>query len=196
MKKIEFALWTIVITAKALWLVPMPGASFLFFIGMLSLCIFYFACSLFLYCNISFNNIFGREVYREIPATHIFLASICGPIAAIGCMGLLFKLQLWPGGLIFLIFSVILSIPILIITLTKIPGKHKLFYRRILARLGTLTVVFAIIFFGLHTIWLEKIRYRNHADIVSMLNIYQEDTHNYELRQQINKMEIHVDYNR
>jgi len=183
MKRMEAILWSLAILGEVLSLIPVTGGLVLFTLMMLMLMVFYFACSAFLLNNIKTRDIFKKEAYRNIPQSHIFIASGLGPVLFLVCIGILSKMLRFPVALIFLLLPVILSLPILIVSIIKlVRKKHISFYKGIIIRAGILSIV-CICLLRTPGLFFSKIKYRNYPAYMDVANQLSADPHNRELMQ-------------
>lgn len=78
----------------------MPDGSVLFVLGISGL-----ACAYLVFSWLLFRD-------RDSKAMKLSLAAPAGIVLAIGCVGILFKIQIWPGSHIYLLFSAITLVTI------------------------------------------------------------------------------------
>lgn len=102
MKKAEISLILIILVLLTLALLNVPGMGLLMalFCPLLSILYFWFGFALF--NDIPLKHIFKRKSYTDIPARNIILSVLMGIFISLIPIGILFKIQFWPGTSVFL----------------------------------------------------------------------------------------------
>jgi hypothetical protein len=102
MKKTEIILIPICLLLLVLALLDVPGMGPLMalFYPILSILYFWFGFALF--NSIPVKRIFKRKSYTDIPSRNIVIATLMGMFISFIPIGILFKLQFWPGTSLFL----------------------------------------------------------------------------------------------
>ena len=133
MKRAEVILNAIAIIGILMILLEFPGGRFLLIlsIGILSLLYFYLGFAIF--NDLRFREIFKKISYSKIKALHILGAVGVGISLSICIIGILFRIMLWPGSAVQLLFGIISLSAIIILCLIRLKSKVK-FYKRILLR--------------------------------------------------------------
>lgn len=146
MKYVEYILGTLclVLGISRIFFSGSPG---LFFLAATLLLFVYFFCSVFIFNDIGFAQMFRKETYRAIESKRTGIAIFSGVAYAIAVGAILFRVNRWPGSafmLITAILPVIVTI-ILALALRSNPGK---FYNGIMIRSALLLAIIIALFFA------------------------------------------------
>jgi hypothetical protein len=171
MKKLEKILGVAFLIALILKLTLLPGGGILATFSLLILANLYFLFGFALFNQIALKDIFKGASYNGIPALRIIGAIGTGSALSVLCVGILFRLQHWPGASINIITGVIVSLIILIIVLIKYFKAKEQFYFRILKRLIILGGL-GFILLNLSDSTIIKFQFRNHPDYIKAYELY------------------------
>lgn len=111
------------------------GAEFLM-LALLLLSLIYTFLGFALFNDIRLRDVFRRSSYSGIPGWHIAGAVLTGLALSVACVAVMFKLQSWTGASIVLLFSFILCAPVVVVSILKMRGRHRLYYKGMLTRTG------------------------------------------------------------
>lgn len=101
MKKLELALVVGVILCLCIKIFGLSMGNFLLITSLSALSMFYFMSGYFIINNLSFD--FGAKNPHNPSGVETILGVATGFFVAVGVIGLMFILQSWPGGWVFLI---------------------------------------------------------------------------------------------
>lgn len=180
MKKAELILGAITLIALVLNLFLTPYSGVLTVLSLSALSAMYMYFSFALFNGVRLRHIFKKASYKEIPAMRIVGAVLTGFALAATIMGLLFKIQYWPGANVNLAVGVIGLAIVLIVGAIKYSMTKSKYYTGIFKRIavyGGLGLILLIL--PRHT-WLE-FKYRNHPGYVEAFKKAMADPDNQEL---------------
>lgn len=141
MKKLELFLWISALCGMAFKFTAIPGGSVIWVLSVSALASLYFWLSFALLNGIGFRSIFSKGAFKSIPASQIAGALALGLAFAVVLIGVLFRLQGWPGSMPILYAG---TAGVLIGSLLLLASKKKtrsVFYRQATKR----TLIFAVI---------------------------------------------------
>jgi len=141
MKKVELILASIALLAFGLKLLSVTGGSILTVLSLSALAIIYFVLTFAIADNIKVAYIFNKSSYAQSKFIRILGAIFLGFGLSITLIGILFKVQHWPGANENLNVGLISIAVIGIIALLKYAQKGLLFYKNILLRIGVIGAV-------------------------------------------------------
>jgi hypothetical protein len=165
MKKLELILAIITLIAIAMKLSLMFGGSSLASITMILLSLIYFPFGFAFLNQIPMRKIFIKNAYKAMTSMRIIYAIGVGLSFSAICLGILFKLNSWPGSNQNLIVGLVLLVIILVISLFR---NIKFGYENnsfIFRRIGIISIL-GIIFLILPNLPIERIRFGNHPDYI------------------------------
>jgi hypothetical protein len=177
MNKLEKILGLIVLVALIFKLTLITGGGILIVLSLSVLAIIYYPFGFALFNKIGFQQIFKRDSYKGLSALRIIGAIGVGTALSIICIGILFKLQHWPGSKINLLAGLITSLILLIIILIKYSKNKDDFYTMILKRL-IIIGGFGLIMILTSDLTIIKIQFRNHPDYIKAFELYQINPNN------------------
>ncbi|HRZ42067.1 MAG TPA: hypothetical protein P5228_05120 [Bacteroidales bacterium] len=181
MKKLEKILGLVIIIALLLKLVLIPGGSILTVISLTILACIYYPLGFAFFNGIRLRAIFKKDSYKGVSALRIIGAIGLGMGLAAICIGILFKLQHWPGGDTNLIAGLVTTLIILIIALIKYLKSKSDYYKLIFSRIAIIGG-FGLILAILPESTITKIQFRNHPDYIKAYEDYLKNPQNEELR--------------
>ncbi len=165
MKKAEIILAILAILALIFNLNFVPGASALTVLSLSSLAVLYMYFSFALFNDVRLRNIFKKGTFTEINKMRTFGAAGAGIALAITIIGIMFKIQLWPGAELQLRMGLLALAFVTAIGLFKYLKEKSPFYLRVFKRAAVVGGLGLTLMFSSETAWLE-IRYRNHPEYV------------------------------
>ena len=163
------------IAEKAAWIVAAVGYVFLLLfwrgggpmiaVSLLLLSGLYFFLSFSLLNGIKLRNIFRKSAYTTIPSLHIVGAALTGFVLFQTCLGLIFGTLIWTGYKQFLLISIILCVPVVILSIA-FRSRDKVYYYRILTRVIPLAgICIVLLLFSPRSYVLEML-YHNHPSFI------------------------------
>jgi hypothetical protein len=171
MKKLEKILVFIILLAMVMKLYLMPGGSSIAEISMVLLSLIYFPFGFAFLNQISLRKMFRMDAYKELTTMRLICTIGVGISLSAICIGILFKLNSWPGSNRDLIVGLLTLIIILGVTLfRKINLKQKIYFF-MFRRIAILSIL-GIIFLILPDLPIERIRFGNHPDYIKALEDY------------------------
>ena len=167
MKRAEIIFLILALVAIALNLFLIPGATLLTILAFSALAMIYYFGFL-LFNDIKLRKIFKKESYQGLSGVRALLAGLAGIALSITTMGLLFKIQMYPGANIMLYVGLAGLVIVAIIgavTYTKSASK---FYTKIFSRIALFGGVALLSIFGPSNLWIE-FKYRDHPAYLDAL---------------------------
>jgi len=141
MKRFEIILGIGVLVALLFKVLHFPGGSLLLTITLMSLASIYLFWGFALFNNISDENAFNKSAYSGISTLQIVFSIVVSSALSAVCMGILFKIQHWPGAVAILLSGLIVVFAVGIIALIRYLGSKCDFYKMILFRIAIIGVV-------------------------------------------------------
>lgn len=181
MKKLEKILGILIILALILKLVLIPGANILTVISLSILACIYYPLGFAFFNGIRLREVFKKDSYKGISAMRIIGTIGLGMGLAVICIGILFKLQHWPGGDTNLIAGLATTLIILIIALIKYLKSKSDYYKPIFTRIA-IVGGFGLILTIIPDLTITKIQFRNHPVYINAYEDYLENPQNEILR--------------
>jgi len=147
MKRFEKIFGIVVLIALFFKVANWPGGSIMLTIGLTSLAFIYWPFGFAFFNNISLNEIFNKSSYSGISAQQIIISIVAGWGLSTVSMGILFKMQHWPGAVVILLSGLITIFVVTIIALVKFLRLKSDFYKLILLRIAIIGVIGLFCFF-------------------------------------------------
>lgn len=144
MRAIEKILISIFLISIFLKMIPLPGASPLITLASLALFLLYFLGGFILLLKIKISKLFSSTSYSGYKAIDILLAVFGGISIALLLLGILFKLNYWPGAAIMTLQGCMVAIPIVVLSVSRLAKTNAFLYKSILFRLVPL-LLFSIV---------------------------------------------------
>ena len=188
MKKLEMILVFTILIAIVMKLSLMPGGSSIASISMILLSLIYFPFGFAFLNQISLQKIFIKDAYKGMTSTRIICTIGAGLSFSAICLGILFKLNSWPGSNQDLIIGLVILVAILALALIR---KIKLKYENnslMLRRIVILSIL-GIIFLTSPNLPIERIRFHDHPDYIKACEDYLNNPQNQKLKEK-----EHVEY--
>lgn len=170
-------------------LIPLSGLSLLFVFAFLTIALIYFPLGFAFFNQIRLRRIFKSESYKGLSPGRILGAIGVGISLSPICLGIIFKIQDWPGANNMLEAGLIPSFIILIIAIYKYFKSTDHYYKRIVIRL-LIIGVFGLTLLFTTQLRLVKIQFRNHPQYVHAYELYCKNPEDEILRY---KLEIEFD---
>ena len=180
MKKAEIIFATLSIIALVLKLLLVPGSGILSVLSISILSVIYMYLSFALFNGIRGKNIFKKDSYAAISRMRIIGAIGAGLALSITTIGLLFKIQSWPGASFNLGIGLLSLFIVAVIGIIRYRQYKSEYYTKIFKRVAVVGGLGLIFFFIPNTTWIE-IKFRNHPAYVDALKKAMADPHNQEL---------------
>jgi uncharacterized membrane protein len=150
---------------------------------MILACIYY-PLGFAFFNKIKIKEIFKKSSYSDLSALRVLGAIGAGTALSTICVGILFKLQRWPGSDINLLAGLILSLIVLIIAIIRFVKSKDLFYRQIFIRFSIIGI-FGVLMYFTSTLSLVKIQYRQYPDYIKAYEEYSKNPTNIELQKKV-----------
>jgi uncharacterized membrane protein len=172
MEKIEKILLALVAIALVLKFTFVPFGSLILAVALTSLAIIY-ACFGLLF--------FNKNKDAKTPKA---ASAMLGIGLFITCIGILFRVQLWPLSKINLLLGLIISfIAFVVITISHSNKKNENY--KFIAKRVIIISGFGLILFLLPSLFFVKLQYRNYPDYIKAYEAHEKDPHNRELRENL-----------
>lgn len=184
MRKIELTLCALSLVAITLNLLNSNGSGILTVLSLSSLACFYLYAGIPLFNSVTFKQIIKKEA--KIPSKRIIGSMGAGLSICVILIGILFKIQLWPGAMINLYVGTFVAIAVGLIAFYKNTKKPQEFYSNLIKRLRVFVVIGVLFALIPSYSWLE-IKYRNHPGYLIALKKVMNDQGNEQLQ---NELEI------
>ena len=170
MKRFEIIFGIVFLIALVLKFTLIPGGGILATVSLMPLAIFYCFLSFAYFNNIKLKNIFSTKSYRGISTLRITGSIGTGLGLSAICMGILFKIQHWPGGDFFSTVGLIAVIIVAIIAFIKFLRSKNDFYKKVLLRIAIIGSLWLLLLFAADLgLAAAKIHYPNHPDYILVL---------------------------
>jgi len=165
MKKGELIIGVLAIISILLNLFLVPGGGFLSVVFCLTLSVFYFLFSFALFNNIKLKSLIKNKSTEKIIPLRIVGAVGLGFAIPEIIIGILFKIQNYPGADLYLLVGLIILLIISIVSLVKYLKNKPDFYIRIFKRVaiyGSLGLIVLL----LPSDTISEFKYRNHPEFL------------------------------
>ncbi len=131
--KTEKALGSIAIMGIFFRIMNYAGGDFLMFFGLITLS-FYYYFGFSIFNDIEGRNIFKKDAYKDISIGKIIGSVLLGFSLSAVLMGIIFKLNIYPGALLTQLSGLIPLLIISIIAFIKFLKNNEVFYKKALIR--------------------------------------------------------------
>jgi hypothetical protein len=180
MRKTEIILLILTIIAIAMNMMLMPFAGILTVLTMSTLALIYFYMGIALFNDIRFKYALKKESYKFTSTMKIWGGITTGIALSMTTIGIMFKLQSWPGALFNLWPGLIGLFFISIIGGIKFLKDRSWYYKRIFVRIAIFGGIGLAIGLVPETTWLE-LRFKEHPEYVEAMKRAMESPENNEL---------------
>jgi len=180
MKKAEIIILTLSIIALGLNILLIPGGGVLTVLTLSTLSVIYMYLGFALFNGIRLRNIFKKDSYKGISTMRIVGAVAAGIALSMTIIGLLFKMQSWPGASFNLGAGLFGLLIVTVIGLVKYSKNKSDFYTKIFKRVAIFGGLGLILLLTPKTSWVE-LKYRNHPEYVDALKKAMADPDNKKL---------------
>lgn len=193
MKKFEIIISCLAVIAIILKFIGIPGSGLIVVLTLMTLAItYYFAFALF--NNIRLRTIFKSSSYRYTNTKRIVGSVVLGLSLSLVIIGLLFKLQLWPGAAIQLNTGLVFLAICFIVAMINFMKSRDEFYLPLFKRIAVVGG------FGLFILLtpdsaLIDIYYRDRPELAELMKQSMADPGNDEIRYQLDSLRNVIDKN-
>lgn len=146
MKKAEIILWALILMGVALKAAHIPGGNILTILSLSAALFFYFIGSYFLF-DPKVPIVVNDMTFYKPKAVRVAMALLTGYLMACAIIGLLFRIMHWPGAAAMLLIGLLGLVPMLVIAAVMYSKSRDDFFRKLLFRVGGLTVLSVALFF-------------------------------------------------
>ncbi len=184
MKKAELYLLFTVFIGIILKIFEVPGNTILIILSLSSLSIIYFYFGILLFNDIRLKDIFKKISYKKTTAKSIIGSIGLGIALSTIVIGILFKIEIWPGSNNLLKPGLYLLSTILVVTFAINRGRESNFYKRIYSRgiiIGILGLVMYLIPFDV----LIDLYYNDKPEVAEIMKEVMKDPQNQELQDEL-----------
>ncbi len=164
MKKAEIYLALLALLAIIFKLALIPGAGILTVLSLSILGMMYYFLGFAFFNGIKLREIFKRSSYKNITAAKIIGAVLAGWVLSMTLIGIMFRLQFYPGGHNMLFFGLLGMMGVIVVSIIArlIAGESRIF-PRILKRIAVVAAVSALLYIT-PTDTLLDIQHRNNPE--------------------------------
>ena len=174
MKILEKVLAALVLLSIIMKLSHLQGAGILFVVSVGLLADVYLLLGFALFNDISFKKIFKKKSYEGLSILRIIGSVAAGYAFAVALIGILFKIQHYPGANLMLIVGFIFTMLAVIISVIKYISKGSNFYIGILKRAIILFALSIFLFlYARQTV--DRIQYRDFPDYLEARDYYDDN---------------------
>lgn len=190
MKNLEKILGLAAIIALIMKLFLIPFGGVLTILSLSTLACVYYPFGFALFNGIRFRDVFKKISFRGVSKWQIIGGVSLGIGLAVMCMGILFRVQEWPGSGIILIAGLLITFAVLIVALIKYSKTKSEYYTPLFLRIGIIGGL-GLILLILPQFAFTKFQFRNHPAYIKAFEDSVNDPQDEELR----KIE-QLEYNR
>lgn len=184
MKRFEKVSAIIFAIAVVMKLALVPGGGILATLSLLTLACIYYPFGFALFNKIKLKDIFSKESYKGISTLRIIGSIGAGIGLATVCVGILFKIQHWPGMITLLLTGLLIALVIAIVALIRLLKSKSDFYKSIVSRIAIIGG-FGLLLFFTSDLTIVKIQFRNHPDYVKAYEKYLDNPQSEEAKKQL-----------
>jgi len=171
----------------------LPGGSILIVFGLFLLAMIYYPLGFLFFNEIPLKRVFKKVSYKGISAARIIGAIGLGMGLATVLVGLLFKIQHFPGANANLFGGLFLTLIVLIIAGMKYRKSKDVFYKKAFVRIAIIGI-FGLFIALLPNLAIEKFQYRNYPKYIEALENYVQDQSSQELKEKLDMEHRRVVY--
>lgn len=171
MKILEKVLAALILLSIIMKLSHLQGASVLFVVSVGSLSNVYYFLSIGLFNDISFKKMFKKKSYEGISTLRIIGSVAAGFAFSIAIIGILFKIQHYPGANMMLILGFASSLIVIVISVIKYVSKGSKFYIGIIKR-AIILCAFGIFLYLYARQTVDRVQYRDFPDYIKASEYY------------------------
>jgi hypothetical protein len=192
MKKAELIFTILLVFAFFMSLMMVPGGA-IFSISILTwLSFIYFYGGYALFNNVPLLKMTKSETHKDISSIQTISSIVTGGALGIVLMGILFKMEQWPGAAIMLLFGLTaLFVAGVVSTIQYVTTKGP-FYFQLLKRIVPYFIAGIILYFFSHQIFVE-FKYRDYPAYVAAVNAWKADPSNDTLREKMHDERVNID---
>jgi len=184
MKRLETIMAIITAVAFIMKLAMIAGAGMLLIFSVMLLAGIYYPFGFAFFNGIDLLELTKKEVYKNISVKRIIGAVGVGIGLSAVCMGILFKIQHFPGATIMLSSGLVVVAIALLVSLLFFFRNKDAYYSNIVKRIAIIGVLGLTMLF-LPPLTIEKIRFHNHPAYIKALEAYTNNPQNDTLKQKM-----------
>lgn len=181
MRKTEIILAALAVLGFIMMMMLWPGGAFLLIVSLGLLSILYYPLGFFIFSGIRLRRLFKRDSYKETTVLRILWSLGVGQVLAALCLGLLFRMNDYPGSGPMLTIGLLTSAIVLPLAVFRYSKTKSAFFKRVIIRM-TIWGVLGLIFLPISSLSIQKLQYRNHPQYIEMLNELDENPEDESLR--------------
>ncbi|NOX46290.1 MAG: hypothetical protein GXO89_04855 [Chlorobi bacterium] len=136
------------------------------------------------FSKVELRDIFKKDSYKGVSGLRVFGAIGVGMGLSAICLGILFKLEHWPGSNFNLMIGLVTTLIVSIIALIKFFKSKDNYYKQILKRTAIIGGL-GLLLTAVPDLTLQKIQYRNHPEYIKAYEEYLSNQENKELKQKL-----------
>ncbi len=184
MKKFEKTLVVLILVSLIMKFSFIMGGDILAILSISLLILVYYPLGFAFFNQVRLRDIFKKDSYKGVSGLRVFGAIVVGMGLSATCLGILFKLENWPGSNFNLMVGLVTTLIVSIIALIKFFKSKDNYYRQILKRTAIIGGL-GLLLTALPDLTLQKIQYRNHPEYIKAYEEYLSNPENKELKQKI-----------
>jgi glucan phosphoethanolaminetransferase (alkaline phosphatase superfamily) len=189
MKKNETILIALALLGLTLNLLSAPGSGIIAVLTISILAFLYFYFGFALFNRIPFRAIFKKESYKEVTTQKALYSVFSGVFLASTLVGILFKIQSWPGARISLGLGLVGLFAMTILLFSNSRKSKTSFHTTLFQRFALIGGIGLILFIIPQTTWTE-FKYRDHPNYVEAMKAAMADPENMELWEKVKEEQI------
>ncbi len=184
MKKFEKILGIVILISLIMKFSFIIGGDILTILSISLLILIYYPFGFAFFNQIRLRRVFKKDSYKGISGLRIIGAIGVGMGLSAICLGILFKLQHWPGSNINLLAGLVTTMIVLIIALIKYYKCKDNYYKRIFKRIAIIGGL-GLLLTVLPELTLEKIQFHNHPDYIKAYEKHLNNPESKELKEKL-----------
>lgn len=188
MKRLERIVGLIAVIGIVFKLLHFPGGSLLTVLSFAVLSLFYFLLGFLLFNGVRLRDVDRTDALKNIGTQQIILTVVLSIALSMVLIGVLFKIQLWPGGTLQLSLGLFVTAVTLAVALFFYLRTKRAYYRRMFTRIAIIGG-FGLLLFLTPRGTLIDIYFRDSPEYADLLKQVLADPENEELEEQLQELE-------
>ncbi len=184
MKKLEIIFGSLLVISFILRLMLIPGGTFLSVVILSLLSLLYLIFSFIIFNPVKSDNLLKQESYSNIGRFKIINSVVFGLGLSILCIGILYKLQGWPGPNNTITIGLSLIMISSLFAFVKHLKSKDSYFSGLLIRVFIFGLL-GVVFMSVSSIDIFRFEYRNHPEYIQAFENYLSDPNNETLREKM-----------
>tara|TARA_Y100000768_G_C23813262_1_gene602841 strand:+ start:162 stop:800 length:639 start_codon:yes stop_codon:yes gene_type:complete len=186
MKKVELILGAISLISFILYFFFIQGSQITFLLSMLFLACLYFYLSFFFLNNLRLKDLIQKDAFKGLSSMRIVGTILMGIALSIIVIGIIFKLQGWPGAMAYFVIGLSGVLIALVVGGVRYVQTKNSYYLPIFKRIALWGVLGGVFLFIPHTYWIE-LKYSDYPAYVEAYKAAYQDHGNEELQDKVDE---------